>query len=56
MSKGQYKAVRQRGDRRPNPPLDPQKVRIIDGNSKLDDCWCTMSLDIDLIIFFFQMQ
>eukprot|EP00731_Ephydatia_muelleri_P012862 Em0007g172a len=30
MSKGRYKAVRQRGDRTPNPPLDPLKVRIID--------------------------
>ena len=36
MSKGRYKAVRLRGDRTPNPPLDPLKVRIIDGNSKLD--------------------
>ena len=43
MSKGRYKAVRQRGDRTKNPPLDPLKVRIIDGNSKLDAFWCTMS-------------
>ena len=29
MAKGRYKAVRQRGERRSNPPVDPQKVWII---------------------------
>ena len=36
MAHGRYKAVRQRGENKPLPPLDPKRVKLIDGKSYLE--------------------
>ena len=36
MAHGRYKAVRQRGENKPFPPLDPKRVKLIDDKSYLE--------------------
>ena len=49
MAHGRYKAVRQRGEKKPLPPLDPKRVKLIDGKSYLE-----VYLIYILICFIFQ--
>ena len=49
MAHGRYKAVRQRGENKPLPPLDPKRVKLIDGKSYLE-----VYLIYILICFIFQ--
>ena len=35
MFSGRYKATRKRGGIKPKPPLDPKRVKLIDGNRHL---------------------